>query len=175
MAQQRSAVRFEASSVFHAPVSDLWGFHMRPDALDRLSPSLLGFEILDRGRGVVENSMVEMRVGRWPLRQRWSALHCAVDEGRSFTDVAVEGPMRYWVHCHAFEPVGDDRSRLTDTIWFVPPRWMPGGLGVAICRAGFKLFFAWRHAVTRRHISQSNDSGDRAWCPFRLVLQGGKS
>lgn len=175
MAAHENAVRFELASTFDAPVDALWDFHMRSDALERLSPSLLGFEVVNRGRGVSDGSVVDMRVGRWPMKQRWSALHVAVDEGRAFTDVALEAPFPYWVHNHSFEAAGDTGSRLTDTVWFVPPAWMPRAIAASFCRAGLKLLFAWRHAVTRRHLSSRNGSGERSWCLLGRAAFGGSS
>ncbi len=174
MRKREKGIRFEWSSSFEAPVKDVWAFHMRPDALEQLAPSLLGFEVADRGKGVAEGSVVDMRVGRWPLKQRWTALHAAVEDGCSFSDVALEAPVPYWVHCHNFESEGARRSRLTDTVWFVPPRWLPRSFAAAAFRAALKALFGWRHAVTRRHVENDDGSRSRSWCPLRLAGSGGK-
>ena len=146
-----NALRFQHSSKFEASGEALWSFHMRQDAIDLLSPKVFGFKVVDRGEGVVDGSVVEFRVGRWPFRRRWVALHGAIQEGESFTDVALEGPFRFWAHQHTIESPGPGVSLLTDTVWFLPPSFCPAW----VCRLALKGLFSWRHLVTRRSIERT--------------------
>lgn len=143
-------MRFEARSEFDVSAEQLWAFHMRPDALDVLTHPLMMFEVVDRGAGVRAGSVLEARVGVWPLRRRWLALHAAVDPGRSFADLAIEAPFPYWLHQHAFEALDGGRSRLTDVVWCVPPRWVPRPL----VRIALLTMFRWRHRATRRFLER---------------------
>ena len=144
------ALRFRLQSDFDMSVDDLWAFHMRPEALSLLSPPLSGFRVLDRGDGVADGSVLRAEVGVWPLKSSWVALHCGVEPGRSFTDIALESPFPYWIHVHDFESLGDQRSRLTDTVWFLPPRFMGRFLGRILIKPFLRLMFAWRHRATGR-------------------------
>ena len=147
------ALKFEHTSVFPVPGSELWSFHLRPEALSVLAPPLSGFAVVDRGEGVADGSLLVAEVGWPPFRSRWQALHLGVEPGRSFTDVALESPFPYWVHHHGIDPAGAGASRLTDTVWFVPPRWLPGRLGGRLTAAALRVFFAWRHRATRRWLA----------------------
>jgi len=144
------AIHFRKTSDFDVPLDDLWAFHMRPEALSLLSPPLTGFRVVDRGAGVANGSVLRADVGRWPLKQGWVALHVAVEPYRSFTDIALESPFRYWVHVHDFEAIGSGKSRLTDSVWFVPPRHVGRTLGRIVVKPLLRLMFSWRHRVTRR-------------------------
>lgn len=148
------AHRFEFSSLFRQPAARLWRFHMRPDAFRLLTPKVMRMRVLDPGSGVAEDSLVRFEVGVWPLRQRWSALHGAVREGQSFTDVAIEGPFPYWVHQHTVTEVTRATSSLTDVVWFAPPAWLRHRPGVALVRLALTGLFAWRHRQTRRHLER---------------------
>lgn len=167
------AYRFEHRSRFQASRERLWAFHMREDALNTLSPGLLGFEEVSSGDGVADGSVVELRVGHWPVRQRWVALHHGVEEGAAFTDTALDGPFPYWVHHHRFEEAGNDSSELTDVVWFVPPRWIPSAIAPWLCRAGLRLLFEWRHRVTRRHVENHGHRGRNKCVLTRLAALGG--
>ncbi len=146
----RPAFHFRKSSDFDVSVEELWSFHMRPEALTLLTPPLSGFRVVDRGMGVSEGSILTAEVGLWPLAGRWVALHSGVEELRSFTDTALESPFPYWVHIHEFERLDAERSRLTDSVWFLPPRWMGRTVGRALVTLMLQMMFAWRHRATRR-------------------------
>jgi len=151
------AMRFEHSSVLAAPVGRVWGFHVSPGALSHLSPKVMGFKVVDPGGGVANGSLLKAEVGFGPLKSRWHALHSGVEENRGFTDQAVRSPFRYWVHRHELEPFEGNRTRLRDTIWLVPPRWMPAALFRPVIQAGLRALFAWRHRQTRKAVERPSD------------------
>lgn len=143
-------IRFEFQSTFDASVGRLWEFYMAPAALERLAPPLSWFRVVDAGSGVADGSVLEATVGPWPVRSRWVAFHAAVRSEESFVDIALESPFRYWVHLHRFEAASGNRSRLTDVVWFVPPRGVPRVVGRLLAAVLLRPMFWWRHRVTRR-------------------------
>lgn len=142
-------IRFEFESTFGVPVRQLWRFYMERGALERLTPPLSGFRVVDPGAGVADGSVLEAVVGWWPLRRRWVAFHAAVRENDSFVDAALESPFAYWVHLHRFEPVGEGASRLIDVVWFLPPRGVPRWVGRILGKLALGWTFWWRHRATR--------------------------
>jgi ligand-binding SRPBCC domain-containing protein len=151
-------VRFRHTTELDASANALWEFHASPGALERLSPPLGGMRVVDPGDGVAEGSLVKLEVGAGPWRRRWHALHVAVRPGESFVDVALEGPFRFWVHLHRFEPVGHDRSRLVDQVWYLPPAGVPRWLGRPLFNLLLRLLFTWRHRRTRRAVERTGAS-----------------
>ncbi len=148
------ATRFEMSSEISTDAESLWKFHLQPEALEHLSPWWMGLRIVDPGQGVAENSLVRAEAGVWPLRFSWEALHCGVTRNRSFTDIALSSPFRFWVHQHVIEPVSTTRSRLTDVIWFVAPVWIPRFLARPALTIALRALFKWRHSKTRKAVTQ---------------------
>ncbi len=146
------AFRFEFSTEFAAPAEAVWDFHMRPEALEMLTPPLMGFCITEPGDGVADGSLVQAEVGVWPFRFAWHALHSGVEAPRSFTDLAVKSPFRYWLHQHVIEPVSATSCRLRDVIWVLPPSWAPRWLARPFLSFGLRTLFGWRHRQTGRAI-----------------------
>jgi len=132
--------------VIDAPVAEVFGFHERPDALERLSPAFPPVRVTARtGEGIESGARVELRVGLF----RWVAHHTAYERNRLFVDELVQGPFAKWIHRHEFEAVGS-KTRLTDRIEYE----LPGGPLVNLLFAwtvslGLRNMFAHRHAVTR--------------------------
>ncbi len=153
-----TAVRIATSSEFDASVSDLWRFHMQEEALDVLAPPFSGFRLRSRGEGVQDDSIAEFSIGWRPFVQRWVALHCGVQEEHSFTDIALDAPVPFWVHVHSFEELSEVRSRLTDTVWFEPPSWMPRAIAARLMNLSIRVFFWWRHRVTAKWLARNAGS-----------------
>lgn len=144
-------LRFEFSSTMPCSARQLWDFHMQPDALDLLCPP--GTRVVDRGQGVVDGSIVVLRLGWWPLVTSWRALHVGVDAPSSFTDVALEAPLPFWSHQHKIEGLDDESSRLRDVVHVLPPGWLPAWAARHVTRVILHLLFGWRHRRTRREVA----------------------
>ena len=142
--------RFRARSGFDVPASDLWAWHLRRGAFERLNPGWDPAEVVDRGAGVSEGSQVVLRVRMGPLRRRWVARHRGLVEGREFRDDQVSGPFAHWSHAHRFLPAERGGATLSDEIEYALPGGLPGALiGGRLARAKLRRLFTWRHAVTR--------------------------
>lgn len=169
------ATRFQTSSDFPVSAAALWSFHMHHDALDVLAPPLSGFTIVDRGAGVSNGSVVEFALGMWPVRKRWVALHCGVEPGSAFTDIALDAPFPFWVHRHRVEALTAGRSRLVDTVWFVAPAWLPRRVAEPAVRVLLGLLFWWRHRATRRWLSRNVATDEGAALNNGTMATGGCS
>lgn len=143
-------IRFEFTSDMPCSAAQLWCFHMRPDALDILSPP--GTRVEDGGDGVSDGSVVTLRLGWWPITTTWKAMHASVRPLRSFTDVALESPFAFWTHQHTIEALGGGASRLRDVVHYLPPRWLPAWAARPLTALALRLLFRWRHGQTRRAV-----------------------
>lgn len=139
-------VKFRYSSYIAAPLSAVWAFHERPDAIQLLTPPETPLIVEQRTGGLEVGARLTMRITH--LRFRWVAEHTEYEYQRLFTDRQISGPFRSWVHRHRFLAEGPG-TRLTDEIEFS----LPGGaltdwlFGWAI-RIQLRTLFRYRHAMT---------------------------
>ena len=127
------------------PVEDVFRWHMRPGALERLLPPWEDVRILSREGGIDGGGTVRIRAKRGPISAVMKVRHTAFEENRLFRDEQVSGPLRSWVHSHEFEPAGAGATLLRDRIEWEPPGGAAGQIfaGGAI-RAELKRFFPFR-------------------------------
>ncbi len=131
-----------------ADAGDVYDWHIRDGAFERLAPPWQRVEVVERSGGIEEGARVVMRVG--PFRRRWVAVHGRHIPGREFRDVQVVGPFARWVHVHRFEPQELGGCVLEDRVEYALPlgalgRWAGGGLA----QSEIKRLFRYRHAMTR--------------------------
>lgn len=102
------------------PVADVFAWHMRPGALERLIPPWADARVVSREGGISDGGRVHVRVKRGPVAFDWKLRHTAFEPGRLFRDEQEAGPFRLWRHSHEFEPAGQG-TRLRDRIEWEPP------------------------------------------------------
>jgi uncharacterized protein (TIGR01777 family) len=136
-----------------ASAEELFTWHTRPGAFERLCPPWQSVEI-EKPAPVENGSEVHLRLKKGPLVFRCRARHQDVDPGRGFTDVLTARPFARWVHRHDFEPEGD-ASVLRDRIDYelaggVLGRLLAGGQ----VRRDLATTFAFRHETTYRDLER---------------------
>jgi len=141
-------LRFERSVWIAAPVENVFAFHERPDALQRLTPPGQPVTLVSHTGGIKTGARVVLRLGFGPLSIGWVALHTGYEQNRFFEDTQVSGPFRSWKHQHCFVEEGPG-TRLTDRIEFE----LFGGRAAEVLfgrliRAQLEKMFAYRHKVT---------------------------
>jgi len=137
-----------ARSPMPVPARQLFDWHARPGAFERLNPPFERAEVLERSGGLVPGarSVVRVHVGLVP--RRWVAVHTALEDGRSFADRQESGPFARWEHVHRMLPDGDTRSVLEDDVRYVLPLGALGRLGAGVVHERLEALFAYRHALT---------------------------
>jgi uncharacterized protein len=140
-------------SRIEAPAAAVYAWHALPDALDRLTPPGEHVEVIEKTGGIEPGARVVLRVGRWPFRRRWVAVHGDREEGRYFSDVQLSGPFAYWKHVHSFEPDGPSACFLEDRVEYALPFGILGDrLAGKYVRKKLSDLFNYRHAVTAREV-----------------------
>jgi uncharacterized protein (TIGR01777 family) len=149
---------FEARSQMPVSTSELFSWHAREGAFERLSPPWERVDVLERtGDGIRTGARVVVRMSLGPIPQHFVAEHTAYEEGSHFQDTQRSGPFARWVHNHHMlpDPAAPNASILQDAIEYVLP---VGALGSAFGN-GFALkklsrMFAYRHRVTRADLQR---------------------
>ncbi len=103
------------------PVERVFGWHMRPGALERLLPPWEDVRVVGRQGGIDDGGTVHLQIRRGPLRVDFRVRHTAFEANRVFCDEQVSGPMGSWRHRHEFDPKGEDACVIRDRISYEPP------------------------------------------------------
>jgi len=153
---------FVKRSTFNVSARELFAWHARPGAFQRLQPPWESVEVLAQTPGLQVGAGVTIRVRIGPVPQRLRAVHTGYEEGVFFRDEQVEGPFARWVHTHRFIDEGPRRSVLEDEVEYVLPL---GGLGsvfgAGLARRRLESMFAYRHALTRMDLERHAAFADR--------------
>lgn len=162
---------FRRKSRIDAEPEEVFAWHERPGAFERLVPPWADIRVLHRAGGIQDGGVVvlEMRIG--PLRRRWVARHDGYEAGRQFRDVQVQGPFARWEHRHRFEADGAGGCLLEDEVHYRLPF---GALGQAAAGARVEheldRAFSFRHERTRLDLQRHTEAAaDRPW---RVAVTG---
>ncbi|MEW6758343.1 MAG: TIGR01777 family oxidoreductase [Acidobacteriota bacterium] len=164
---------FEKQTFMPVPPGELFEWHAREGAFERLVPPWQTVRVLSRSGGIGPGGRVELAVRKGPLWLRWRAEHGEWEEGRFFTDRQVSGPFKRWEHRHECLPGEGGGSLLKDRLAYEVPfgiagRWLGGGL---VSRDVERLF-AYRHRRTAADLSRH---AAFAGCPRLSVAVTGSS
>ncbi len=144
---------FVRRSRIDAPAAEVYTWHALPGALELLTPPGESVKIIEKTGGIESGARVVLQFGKWPLRQKWVAVHGDFKVGRYFSDEQISGPFAYWKHTHTFEPDGPSACILEDRVEYALPfgavgRWVAGWY----VRRKIAKLFEYRHEVTAREL-----------------------
>ncbi|MCW2924741.1 MAG: hypothetical protein JWM98_2145 [Thermoleophilia bacterium] len=158
----RPPLRFVKRSRIPVPASELFAWHLRPGAFERLLAPGDGTRIAARSGRIEDDTMrVELSVPVvGPVRQRWKIRHEGYQPGRRFIDVMERGPFPYWRHEHLAEPIDDASSELVDSIEYRLPLGRLGEVGGRpIVLRRLEPMFEHRHAITTDDLASHARAG----------------
>lgn len=160
---------FRKRTPMPAGVDELWAWHERPGAFERLNPPFDPVKVVERSGGleVGARTVIDMKLGRWV------AQHTAFERGRLFRDEQVSGPFAKWVHTHRFEAVADGTSMLDDEVEYALPMGVLGRTFGGIATSTLERMFAYRHAVTRADLLRHSAFAGRGRLTFALTGASG--
>ncbi len=161
--------RYVARSPMPVPPRELFDWHARPGAFERLNPPFDKVEILERSGGMAPGARTVLRLHVGPVPRKWVAVHTALEDGRSFTDRQESGPFALWEQVHRMLPDGEGRSLLEDEVRYALPLGPVGRLGAGVAREKLEALFAYRHALTAADLARHAElSGP----PLRVGITG---
>jgi uncharacterized protein (TIGR01777 family) len=164
---------FVKRSRIEATAEEVFGWHARDGALERLAPPWEAVRVLERTGGIADpgsRTTLEMRVAGVP--RQWIAEHTAYEEGRMFRDEQVAGPFARWVHTHRVEADGPTACFLEDRVEYALPL---GAAGSAVAggyvRRVLERTFAYRHRITAQDLAAHKRM---AGPPLRVLVSGSR-
>ncbi len=153
-----------------APAAEVFRWHTRPGAFERLTPPWEPVEVVEKTGGIETGARIVLRLRFGPFSRLWVSEHRDYEEGRQFRDMQVSGPFSYWVHTHRIEPDGPSACYLEDHIEYALPFGTLGRVcGSAFTRAKLNRMFTYRHQVTAYDVLQQRDKGT---IPMTVVISG---
>jgi len=163
---------FEKRSTLPVPVEELFAYHARPGAIQRLIPPWQAVKMLENSGHIRDGARMVIQMKLGPFKKNWVALHHDYVEGRQFCDRQVSGPFAKWDHTHQFE-AGDapGTSTLTDHIEYELPMGPIGrAVGGGMARRQLEGMFAFRHRRTRFDLERH--AAYRAMPRLRVAITG---
>ncbi|MFH1763306.1 MAG: TIGR01777 family oxidoreductase [Gemmatimonadota bacterium] len=157
----------------HYPFSseELFAWHRRPGALERLSPPWVRVRVLKKEGGMHDGGRVLLAVNHGPAEIRLELRHTGFEEGRLFRDEQVSGPFEKWVHSHRFIPADDGGCFVEDEIEWAPPMGSAGRLlAEGFIGKELERAISFRHSRLRNDLTLHGRFGGR---PLTVALTGG--
>ena len=146
---------FNHESEIPFPVGDVFAWHMRQGALERLLPPWEDVRVISREGGIDDGGLVRIRAKRGPISAEMKLRHTAFEEDRLFRDEQVFGPLESWVHSHEFEATGSGATLLRDRIEWKPPGGAAGQIFArGVVESELKRFFAFRGVRIARDMAR---------------------
>lgn len=154
----REEMRFVKETLIKASVDKVFGFHLRPDVLERLMPPWEKADIIQPPSGLEVGTRVIFNVWLMGLvPSQWVAEHTAYDPPHMFEDTQVSGPFSSWRHRHMFIE-HEEGTVLRDEIDFEPPLGFLGELVAPfLIVPNIQRMFDHRHDVTKQFCEEPDD------------------
>lgn len=154
---------FTHRSHVEAPAQEVFNWHKRPGALERLTPEWEPLEVVSRTGGIQPGDRVEIKTSTWGIPLRMLIEHRDYIEGQQFRDVQIKGPFKTWIHTHRVQPVDADSCDIIDTIEYDPPL---GALGRTFAQSYVRKMvgrlFADRHRRLREDLALHHHARGRS-------------
>ena len=164
---------FIKRSRFAVPVRDLFLWHTRPGALERLSPPWDPLRVMKKEGEIHEGGAVHLKMKAGPFWFSWNAVHRDYRENRLFRDIQVKGPMSQWVHSHIFESHGPRDSFLEDRISYrLPVHRISRLIMGPLVKKKLERIFQYRHRITDED-TRTHESVKGKKC-MRIAVSGAR-
>jgi uncharacterized protein (TIGR01777 family) len=98
-------LRFINISHYPCSAAQLYDWHSREGALERLLPPWEKTRVVSRKGGIDPGGRVVLRMHNGPIPFSFHAHHVENIPGKMFRDIQEKGPFSSWSHCHYFNDV----------------------------------------------------------------------
>jgi hypothetical protein len=162
---------FVRRSQLAAPAPEVFRWHARPGAFERLTPPWEHVRVVEKQGGIEDGARLVMRLGPGGFGPLWVADHIDYVADEQFRDVQTSGPFAFWEHTHRFEAADADTCWLEDRIAYLLPGGVLGSLaGEAFTRRKLQRMFDYRHRITAGDVAAHARA--RAARPMRILVTG---
>jgi len=162
---------FKKRSKINAPGGEVFKWHARPGAIERLSPPWDPLKVLSRSGGIEEGAEVALRMKAGPFPYTWFARHTEYRENIIFRDEQVKGPFSKWIHTHRFKPEGETACILEDSIEYkLPFHSVSKLLAQSVIHKKLERIFHYRHKITAHDVCLHHENNTLK--PMTILISG---
>ncbi len=160
---------FVKKSRIPAPVEDVFAWHARVGALQRLTPPWTDMSVMEKTGCIEPGTNVILKLKAGPVSYKWHSKHTDLEENRLFADQQLSGPFAVWSHRHLFHRDAGDCIYEDNVRYRLPLH--PLSTLVAGWWAAKELdtMFAWRHETVARDVALHRKIGAK---PMKIVISG---
>jgi len=158
-----SPMRYTSYLDVPVPAVELFRWHERPGAFERLSPPWQPVSLVSH-EGIRDGDRAVLRLGTRRVGLDWVAEHRGYDDACTrgggacqFEDVQVSGPFATWHHTHRMLPNGS-HAILQDDVEYELPLGRVGALADGLGERQIERLFAYRHRVTHEDLRRHADA-----------------
>jgi uncharacterized protein (TIGR01777 family) len=143
---------FVHSSRIDHPLENVFSWHVREGAFERLKPPWEKFEVIGRSGNIQNNGIIKLRTRFGPLSMKWVIRHAEYLPEKQFKDIQIKGFFHSFVHSHLFERFGTS-CMLEDRIEYSLPGGQIGRLAVhKFVDRNLRKIFDYRHRTIIRDL-----------------------
>jgi uncharacterized protein (TIGR01777 family) len=144
---------YRYESVMDATPEEVFAWHERPGAFERLAPTWADVRVVEREGGIQDGARVVLQVHLGPLHVRGELRHFGYQAGREFKDEQVRGPLSHYVHTHRFSTVESGKCLVQDEVEWEPPARSAGeAFTQPLIQNELSRLFPFRHQRLRNDL-----------------------
>lgn len=143
-------------------LEEVFAWHERRGALERLMPQWGHVEILENSGSIRDGSRVVLDVRQGPARFRWELRLTDYELNKQFKNVQVSGPLKSWEHTERFARCDGGGTLVEDEIELHPPLGAAGAaIGPKFVKNELARLFAFRYRRLHTDLARHAVFGDR--------------
>ena len=144
---------YSYESNISAPAADVFAYHERVGAFQRLIPPWESVRVVSSKGGIQNGDSVTIKMNLGLFKTLWEATHQEYQKNRQFVDVQVKGPLKFWKHTHSFRSLDTHQTNLKDTIQLeLPFGYVGRSLVYPKVLKKLNKLFTYRHAITQNDL-----------------------
>ncbi len=164
---------FRWESTVSAPVAEVFGWHERRGAINRLLPPWEPVEVVQEAPALTPGSRAVLRLAvPGKVGPRWVAEHVEYAPPHGFRDLQVSGPFKNWQHWHRFAETPDDGTVMTDEVSYELPLGSLGNIATGTVKSRLRRMFAYRHRQLAADLAVHAAAAERGVRPMRIAVSG---
>ncbi len=151
---------FTYRSRIRTSAKDLFKWHTRAGAFERLTPPWEDVAVLEKTDGLEDGSRVVIRTKIGLVPMTWLIEHRDYRDEKQFCDIQIKGPFKHWEHTHTFVPDGPNACFLEENVKFLLPMGTLGEvLGNEFVIRRLENLFEYRHGTLMKDIKMHKKYG----------------